>query len=176
MEDSFLSSPWIYEFLTKSGLQVRVRPVRPEDAPELVDLFEHLSPHSRYRRFNPDPDEVLRESERLAGVSSEEGAAWLAVADLPDEPDCPIAVTRYQLIPPDTAEAAIAVRDDVQGQGVGTQLLLFVAGQAQLAGIDKLVALVQHDNVAIASLFKYSPYPIKQLARGEYIYVEADLR
>ena len=35
--------PTVYTFLTKNDMVVRVRPLRAEDAPYLVDLFENLS-------------------------------------------------------------------------------------------------------------------------------------
>ncbi len=36
---------------TSTGIDIFVRPIRPEDAPLLVELFESLSPQSVYRRF-----------------------------------------------------------------------------------------------------------------------------
>jgi acetyltransferase len=36
---------------TSAGIDMFVRPIRPEDAPLLVELFESLSPQSVYRRF-----------------------------------------------------------------------------------------------------------------------------
>ncbi len=36
---------------TKGGLNVVIRPIKPEDAPLLVDLFHNLSPQSIYFRF-----------------------------------------------------------------------------------------------------------------------------
>ena len=43
--------PTVYTFLTKNDMVVRVRPLRAEDAPYLVDLFENMSQDSRYSRF-----------------------------------------------------------------------------------------------------------------------------
>ncbi|MBT8368510.1 MAG: hypothetical protein KJP23_27775, partial [Deltaproteobacteria bacterium] len=36
---------------TSTGIDIFVRPIRPEDAPLLIGLFESLSPQSVYRRF-----------------------------------------------------------------------------------------------------------------------------
>jgi len=36
---------------TKAGTKVHLRPIRPDDAPRLIDFHQHLSPRSVYRRF-----------------------------------------------------------------------------------------------------------------------------
>jgi hypothetical protein len=35
----------------RSGEQVLIRPIRPDDEQRLLDAFERMSPESRYRRF-----------------------------------------------------------------------------------------------------------------------------
>ena len=55
-------------------LLLYVRALMPDDAPLLVELFEHLGADSRYLRFNvaltnPDPDLVRAEAARMAAVS-----------------------------------------------------------------------------------------------------------
>ena len=47
------SSPIEYEIttITKAGLKVLVRSIRPEDGPPLQELFHTLSPRSIYLRF-----------------------------------------------------------------------------------------------------------------------------
>lgn len=52
-----------YQFSTRDGLLVRVRPEEEGDTPYLVDLFNRLSADSRYLRFSksmvdPDPERV----------------------------------------------------------------------------------------------------------------------
>ena len=111
-----------YRFRDRDGLEIRVRPETPADASHLVDLFGHLSPTSRYLRFSkvmndPSPARVLEEAERLAQLGPPRDMAWLAFADLPGEPDEPIAGARYDRVSADTAELAISVRDDMQRRG-----------------------------------------------------------
>jgi hypothetical protein len=53
----------IHTFQAKDGISVKVRPLQPEDAGHLVDIFENMSHESRYTRFNlpmtnTDPDEI----------------------------------------------------------------------------------------------------------------------
>jgi len=35
----------------KDGTSARLRPIRPDDEPRLVDLYERLSRHTAYQRF-----------------------------------------------------------------------------------------------------------------------------
>lgn len=172
MEDS-------YRFQARNELLVHVRPVQPEDSPLLVDVFEHLSPQSRYLRFNrslatPDPARVKEEAEELAMWEATRGAAWLAFVER-ETGLMPVAVARYTLIPPAMAEAAIAVRDDFQHEGIGSHLLFYMAAQAQAAGVRKLTALVRADNQVLLRVLTHAPYPLTRIARGEYLYFEADL-
>lgn len=168
-----------YEFRARDGRLVRVRPVRPEDSPLLVEVFDNLSPQSRYLRFNralaaPDPARVEHVAQELATWEETRGAAWLALVETATGL-LPVAVARYSLIPPAMAEAAIAVRDDFQHLGIGSHLLFYLAAQAQAAGIRKLTALVRADNHVLLRVLGHAPYPLARVEQGEYVYFEADL-
>jgi RimJ/RimL family protein N-acetyltransferase len=154
-----------YRFRDRDGLEIRVRPETPADAAHLVDLFGHLGPTSRYLRFSkvmddPDPARVLAEAERLAQLGPPRDMAWLAFADVPDEPDAPIAGARYDRLSPDTAELAISVRDDMQRRGIGSELLRFITEKARQEGIHRLVATFRAENRGVWALLKHSPYPV----------------
>jgi len=153
------NSDEIYSFMTKEGLEVLVRPLEPADAHHLVDLFNHMGPESRYLRFNlalrdPDPDLVWLEAKRLAQIDPERDGAWLAFCDLPTQTGAAVGGARYMRLDEDTAEASLAVRDDMQNKGIGGELLLFLIEQARLAGVRKLVATVQRSNRALWQLIK----------------------
>ena len=45
-------------FRSRAGHTVRVRPLQFDDAPLLVDIFEHMTAQSRYRRFRQTTDHV----------------------------------------------------------------------------------------------------------------------
>ncbi len=163
--------PGWYIFHSDDGLEVRVRRECPEDAPYLVDVFEHMSPDSRYQRFNeslvqPDPQRVLHEAQRMARLSEPDGAAWIAFADLPGRPNAPIAGARYVIVADGVAELAVAVRDDVQRLGIGSHLLVYVLDQAKAAGIEKIIATFQSSNRAVWQLLQYSPYHLTWDTQG----------
>ncbi|MDQ4079008.1 MAG: GNAT family N-acetyltransferase [Chloroflexota bacterium] len=170
----------VYTFETKTGLSVRVRPLRADDVPLLVDLFEHLGPESRFQRFNraldaPSVEEVWDEAQHIARIEPSQGEGWLAFADLPGERDAIVAGVRYVRIPPNAAEAAIVVRDDIQKQGVGRHLLQLLIREVHARGIKKLTALVRQDNPALSHLLPQFPYPVKRLPQGQFVYLELGL-
>lgn len=167
-------------FYARDGLEVRVRPELPSDAANLIDLFGHLSPNSRYLRFSksmvsPDPQRVQQEAEHLVELQPPKDVAWLAFADLPGQPDTPIAGVRYTRLDGDTAELAIVVRDDFHRRGIGTELLKFLTEQARRDGIRELVATFRTENRAVWELLKHSPYPVKREIHGPEVDAVIDL-
>lgn len=171
----------IFRFFSKEGLNVRVYRLRPEDSDLLIDLFEHLSPSSRYLRFNeylehPDPGYVRQEARALAQIDPKRGAAWIAVADLPGQPDAPVAGARYvRTGTPGIAEVSVAVRDDLHHQGIGTELMNFVAQRAKAAGVHQLVASFHTSNRAIWALLVGSSFPVKTEIHGAQTDLVVDL-
>lgn len=163
--------PGWYSFRAENGLEVRVRRECPEDTPYLVDIFEHMSPNSRYQRFHetllqPDPQSVWQEAQRMAQLREPEGAAWIAFADLPDQPNTPIAGARYVMVEGGVAELGVAVRDDLQHLGIGSHLLVYMLDQAKAAGLEKVVATFQSNNRAVWQMLQYSPYHVTWDTRG----------
>jgi RimJ/RimL family protein N-acetyltransferase len=131
----------------KDGFSARIRPIRPDDEPRLVDLYERLSRHTAYQRFFT----VLRRLpsdwyhffanvdyvRRLALVVERETVAGVQL----------IGVGRYEPAEePDTAEVAFVVEDGWQGRGLGGILLEAVLGAADARGIRRFRAYVQADN------------------------------
>jgi GNAT superfamily N-acetyltransferase len=165
---------------TASGLVLRIRPEQPGDGPTLVELFSRLSPSSRFLRFSkvmddPDPQRVHQEAERLARLGPPTDMAWLAFADLPEMNGAPAAAVRYVRTDPGEAELAVAVRDDLQRQGIGTALLLFACTQAQQDGIERLTATFRSENRGVWSLLRRSPFPVSWTVDGPEISAVVDL-
>ncbi|MCI0393345.1 MAG: GNAT family N-acetyltransferase [Chloroflexi bacterium] len=170
----------VHTFRAKNGLLIRLRPLTPADVPHLVNLFEHLGPDSRLMRFNlslenPDPELVQAEARRLAQVDPENDGAWLAFADLPGQPNTPVAGVRYVGVEPGVAEAALAVRDDLQSQGIGTELLRFLVEQARAAGVRKLTGLIRRSNQALWRILQKTSLPVTRHSEGPYTTIEVAL-
>lgn len=165
---------------TRTGLTLRVRRERVDDAPALVDLFRHLGAVSRFLRFgqildHPDPERIQREAERMARLGPPLDMAWLAFADLPDQPNAPVAGVRYVRTAEDRAELAISVRDDVQRRGIGSALLPFLCRQARADGIRHLTATFRGENKGVWALLRHSPFPVERELDGPEVNVVIDL-
>ncbi len=131
----------------KDGFSTRIRPIRPDDEPRLVNLYERLSRHTAYQRFFT----VLRRLpsdwyhffanvdyvRRLALVAERETVGGVQL----------IGVGRYEPSEePGTAEVAFIVEDGWQGRGLGGILLDAVLEAAEVRGIRRFRADVQADN------------------------------
>ena len=175
-----MKNGYVHTFHTKKGQLLKLRPLQAGDAHHLVDLFNHMGPTSRYLRFNlaltnPDPDLVWSEARRLAQIDPEKDGAWLAFCELPDQPDAPVAGVRYMRVDPQVAEASLAVRDDMQNQGIGTELLKFLVERAWEAGIRELVASAQRGNRPLWRLLDKVPLRMEYESDGGYTTMRAHL-
>ncbi|MGH7349285.1 MAG: GNAT family N-acetyltransferase [Candidatus Rokuibacteriota bacterium] len=131
----------------KDGFSARIRPIRPDDEPRLVDLYERLSRHTAYQRFftvlrrlPPDWYHFFANVDyvrRLALVAERETVAGVQL----------IGVGRYEPSEePDTAEVAFVVEDGWQGRGLGGILLEAVLQAADARGVRRFRAYVLADN------------------------------
>ncbi|MHA1130142.1 MAG: GNAT family N-acetyltransferase [Candidatus Helarchaeota archaeon] len=111
----------------EKGTRVLLRPIKPEDASMWVELYNSLSSISKYYRFFSTHREPTQKMiNEYTNVDYINNFALVAIMK-ENEEDKMVGVARYVLDPPpDSAELAIVVRDDVQGKGLGTQLLLFI--------------------------------------------------
>ena len=130
---------------------VTIRPIRPEDREALATAHEHLSPESvRKRYLTPKPRLTERDLTYLTEVDGVNHVALIAVED-----GDIVGVGRWVRLPedPTTAEVAVIVADDHQGQGLGRRLGLALADAARERGIERFNALLLSDNVAAHRLF-----------------------
>lgn len=160
-------------FETKTGILVRVRPLTSEDAPFLVDLFEHMGSESRYNRFmqpadNVDIDRVWVEAERIALQTNGESCGVIAFADTLDRSDTPVGAARFVRVTSQQAEIAVSVRDDMQHMGIGTNLLRLLIRLAAEQGIDQLFGTIQNSNASMWAMLKKIGHRLERQPEGSY--------
>jgi acetyltransferase len=136
------------------GAKFLLRPIRPEDEPELRAAFDKLSPESiRLRYFIPLRALSHDLAARLTQIDYEREMAL--VATLPGTAGKrPIyAVVRIATDPDkERAEFAIEVRDDVAGRGLGTLLMSKIIAHARSCGIREIFGDVLPENESMLSI------------------------
>jgi RimJ/RimL family protein N-acetyltransferase len=131
----------------KDGASARIRPIRPDDEPRLVDLYERLSRHTAYQRFFT----VMRRLPTdwyhfFANVDYVRRLALVAERDTVAGSQL-IGVGRYEPSEdPDAVELAFVVEDGWQGRGLGAILLEAVLAAAEARGVRRFRAYVLADN------------------------------
>jgi GNAT superfamily N-acetyltransferase len=127
------------------------RRLQADDTLAVAEMFLRLSDESRRRRFlSVKP--YLTEAD-VALVTDVDHAKREAVAALDDD-DRIIAIAQYaETATPGTAEIAVAVVDEHQGQGIGRALVGAIMRCARANGYDRLVATTVWENRAARALF-----------------------
>lgn len=120
------SYPRRYEksVLTKDGLTIFLRPIRPEDGRLLERFFDTLSPETIFYRFLTHLKELPPEwVEHFTHIDYDRDVAMIAVEQSASEERI-LGVCRIVRSPGSTrGEAAVVVADQWQGKGIGSRLL-----------------------------------------------------
>jgi acyl-CoA hydrolase/GNAT superfamily N-acetyltransferase len=141
--------------ITRTGLRILLRPARISDEPLLKDFFYSLSDETMYQRFlsarRDMPHEMLQ---RFAVVDYSEKMIILATL-VQKEREIILGLGQYEINRGQyTADLALAVRDEYQGQGIGTELLSYLTYLAKRQGLLGFTAEVLFGNQPVFSLFE----------------------
>jgi GNAT superfamily N-acetyltransferase len=142
----------------RDGTRVVLRLIVPEDAVILRRGFEKWSPESRYTRFLAPKTHLSDEELRyLTDVDQETHFALGAISEDGDSHGEPIGlgIARFIRLPdvdPPTAEAAVAVADEIHGLGLGRLLFLRLAAAAAERGIERFRCDVLCSNAGMKAL------------------------
>ena len=127
------------ELTLRDGTRVRLRMIGPRDKQRLVEGLRRLSPQSRYLRFFTDKERLTETELRYLTEIDGEHHFAIGVSRVSDdgEEGDGLGIGRFVRLggEPDVAEPALAVVDDVQGQGLGRMLLLRLIAAATERGI-----------------------------------------
>ena len=136
------------EEIEAGGRKVRIRPIRPEDEPNLHAFFAKLSPEDVRMRFL-QPLKRLPEplGHRLSHLDPDREMALVAH----DAPDDILGVGRISATA-NSAEFALTVRTDRQGLGLGHTLMTRILDHAWNKGIDEVFGDVLAENARMLDL------------------------
>jgi acetyltransferase len=138
-------------FTTNNGVDVLIRPIRPEDEPSMAAFNRTLSPHSIYLRyFHPISPAQLVAHEQLAGLCFIDYDREMSlVAERRDERGRSEIVGLGQLtklLGDNDAEFSVLVNDQFQRTGLGTELLRRLLSFGCDEGIERVVAEILPEN------------------------------
>jgi len=138
----------------RDGSEVLIRPIEPADRDLITDGFSRLSLQSRWYRFLTGKPELSAQELRYFTEVDHHDHEALAALDYLDGRG--LGVARYIRHVDDSAvaEVAVAVIDDWQGRGLGTELLTQLTDRAREEGIRRFTALVAADNAAVLGLLR----------------------
>ncbi len=151
------------DVVLRSGSTLRLRPIRPGDAPALLAFYKRLSPDSLYFRFFSVPEVDVKKAETVCQVDYENTFALVG-----ETAGRIVAAAHFFRIAgqPDRAEAAFTVEDALQGQGIGTHLLERLAEIARARGIKTFEADVLAQNRQMIEVFANCGFDVTQRFEG----------
>ncbi len=158
----------------KSGLEVIIRPIRPEDEPLIVRFHEGLSEESVYMRYFSALQFSQRVAhERLTRICFIDYGREMALVAVRPGPDPEIiGVGRLsRMYGSDEAEFSVLIQDAHQGQGLGTELLAHLLDIARREGdIGRVVGYILQDNIGMRRVVKNLGFKLEKeddLVRAE---------
>ena len=161
--------PKKYEMLwpLKNGQKVLLRPIKPEDEPMWLEMFQSFSEEAiRYRFFQILKDTPHEVRVRYCNIDYDREIA--IVAELTENKRRKIlGVTRVSIESDGkSCEMAFIVTDYWQGLGLGTKMVDYVLDIAKEKGIEKVYAIMLRDNYRAISLTKKMGFNIEYLSDG----------
>ena len=164
------------DVVLRDGSTLRLRPTTPDDQQPLIDFFTALSPQTRHLRFQgavrvdahlvaPFLDGDVAESLSLVGELIDGTGSTRVVA----------IGTYVRLRDPSRAEVAFAVADSMQRRGIGSRLLERLAVRARQEGVERFVAQVLPENMAMLRVFGNTGFEVTRRHVDGVIEVEFEL-
>ena len=162
---------------TRGGVTLLVRPVKPEDAPLLLDLFESLSRESVYYRFfSPLKSLSHKMLVVFTQIDYDQDMALVAM-DTSDTEEKILGVSRLMRKPGGMeAEFAVVVRDAWHGKGIGATLMKHLLFIAEEQSLDAVWGTILPENRQMVNLSKKMGFEIHQDPEEHAYDVRIDLK
>lgn len=157
------------DVVLRDGSTVSLRPVRPEDAPLLLDFFSSLDERSLAFRFFTGAPDLADVAKVLADVDYQRRFGLLALRGAEARP---VGHGFFAAIDDELVEIAFAVSPALQGNGLGSVLLAQLAERAGEDGFQRMVADVLPENHAMISMFRHSGFPVEVRSEPGSVVVE----
>jgi acetyl coenzyme A synthetase (ADP forming)-like protein len=160
------------DVVLRGGGTVHVRPARPEDQDRLEDYFISLSDESRRLRFWGPTVDVREQAARAVRIDYTDHLTLLATEGVgPGERF--VGGAQYIRFPGSArAEVALSVSDHLQGQGLGSLLIVQLAEAAHTQGIEFFFAEVLPENHRMIDVFRRTGFHVGIRAQPGAVEIE----
>jgi len=166
------------EWMTlKDGRRIFVRPIRPEDEPAYINLFENLSQEDLRLRFcgeaTPLSQTMLAE---VLHIDYAREMTFIALCDNGSGDWESLGIV-HALTTADRrdAEYAISVRSDLKGQGLGKLLMTKIINYCRDLNVNSIYGLVLKNNTSMLGLCTHLGFHTGSLADDELVEVRLQL-
>ena len=142
------------------GTNIKIRPIRPEDASIEQSFIRGLSAQSKYFRFMQGLNELTQQMlVRFTQLDYNRELALIAVLENPDG-ETELGVARYVMNPDgESCEFALVVADKWQNKGIGSHLMSALIDAARRRGIkimDGEILANNHNMLTLAGNLGFS--------------------
>jgi acyl-CoA synthetase (NDP forming)/ribosomal protein S18 acetylase RimI-like enzyme len=158
---------WEADVLLRDGRPVHLRPIAPADADALRTFHASLSEQTVYYRFfAAKPALSDADVAYFTEVDHRSRVALVAV-----DAGRLVGVGRYDVLPEGSAEIAFVVRDDLQGQGLGSILLEHLVAIGRESGVPSFTAEVLPANTRMLDTFRAAGFEVAQHREDDVLVV-----
>ena len=154
-------------WLLKNGQEVLLRPIKPEDEPMWLEMFQGFSEESiRYRFFQMLKDTPHEVRVRYCNIDYDREVALVA-EKVENGKRKLLGVSRLSIESDGkSGEMAFIIGDCWQGQGLGTKMVDYTLDLAKEKGVESVYAIMLQDNYRALSLTKKMGFKIDYLSDG----------
>ena len=144
-------SQWQRHLEVKDGWRVFVRPIRPEDEPQIHEFLRHVSSHDLRLRFFAPMKEFSHEFiARLTQLDYARAMAFVAFDEASNELLGVVRIHSDSIY--ESGEYAILLRSDLKGRGLGWALMQMIIEYARSEGLKAISGDVLTENTVMLAM------------------------
>jgi len=171
--------PWWqeFEFITRDREKIFMRPVRPGDGEQMIDLFSDLSPETVYLRFFSPIKRISKSLLiKLTQIDYDREIALIAFSGRSGKRKI-VGVARIVFHPAGgKGEFSLVLADDWQGKGIGYVLLKRALVSAKKYGLKEIYGPVISTNAGMLALGQKLGFGVKLDPESSEYKLEIDLK
>ncbi len=150
---------WQRALTLRDGRHIRVRPIRPEDEPAIIEFLQHITVDDLRLRFF-GPMKVFTHS-FIARLTQLDYARAMAFVAFDDAGELVGVVRIHSDSVYESGEYAILLRSDRKGQGLGWALMQLLIDYARSEGLQRISGQVLRENTVMLQMCRELGFDVK---------------